>query len=150
MFYGPPGTGKTYVARQLADHVAGTGEVVKVQFHPSYAYEDLVEGYRPRSNDGVATFELVNGPLKDLAAIAEERPDESHVLLIDEINRGNVAKILGELFFLLEYRDEEMRLQYSAEPFRLPENLFIIATMNTDNQMKKRPVSRRPARYTTA
>lgn len=131
VFYGPPGTGKTYVARQLADHVAGTGEVVKVQFHPSYAYEDFVEGYRPRLKDGVATFELVDGPLKQLALIAEERPDETHVLLIDEINRGNVAKILGELFFLLEYRDEEMRLQYSAEPFRLPENLLIIATMNT-------------------
>jgi MoxR-like ATPase len=131
VFYGPPGTGKTYVARQLADHVAGTGEVVKVQFHPSYAYEDFVEGYRPRLKDGVATFELVDGPLKQLALIAEDRPDENHVLLIDEINRGNVAKILGELFFLLEYRDEEMRLQYSAEPFRLPENLLIIATMNT-------------------
>ncbi len=131
VFYGPPGTGKTYVARQLAEHVAGAGEVVKVQFHPSYAYEDFVEGYRPRLKGGVATFELVDGPLKQLALVAEERPEENHVLLIDEINRGNVAKILGELFFLLEYRDEEMRLQYSAEPFRLPANLLIIATMNT-------------------
>lgn len=133
VFYGPPGTGKTFVARKLAGHVArGGGVVEKVQFHPSYAYEDFIEGYRPRLSDGgQVTYEVVDGPLKLIAAQATERPDVTHVLLIDELNRGNVAKILGELLFLLEYRDEEIRLQYSETPFSLPTNLKIIATMNT-------------------
>ncbi len=133
VFYGPPGTGKTFVARKLAGHLApGGGIVEKVQFHPSYAYEDFIEGYRPRlSESGQVTYEVVDGPLKRIAAQATERPDVTHVLLIDELNRGNVAKILGELLFLLEYRDEEIRLQYSETPFALPANLKIIATMNT-------------------
>lgn len=133
VFYGPPGTGKTFVARKLAGHIArGGGTVEKVQFHPSYAYEDFVEGYRPRlSSTGHVTYAVVDGPLKRIAAQATERPDVTHVLLIDELNRGNVAKILGELLFLLEYRDEEIRLQYSDGPFSLPENLKVIGTMNT-------------------
>jgi hypothetical protein len=130
VFYGPPGTGKTYLARELAAFLAADGEVTKVQFHPSYSYEDFIEGYRPRVVDGVSTFDLVDGPLKEIAAAASDS-DHRHVLLIDELNRGNVAKILGELYFLLEYRDEEMRLQYSQAPFALPEKLWIIATMNT-------------------
>jgi len=132
VFYGPPGTGKTYVARKLAGYIArGGGTVEKVQFHPSYAYEDFIEGYRPRLVDGQVTYEVVDGPLKRIAAIASERPDVTHVLLIDELNRANVPKVLGELLFLLEYRDEEMRLQYSDTEFSLPANLQIIATMNT-------------------
>jgi MoxR-like ATPase len=132
VFYGPPGTGKTYVARKLAGYIArGGGTVEKVQFHPSYAYEDFIEGYRPRLVDGQVTYEVVDGPLKRLAAIAQERPDLTHVLLIDELNRANVSKVLGELVFLLEYREEEIRLQYSDTEFSLPANLTIIATMNT-------------------
>lgn len=133
IFYGPPGTGKTYVARELARHYAAEGGSVElVQFHPSYAYEDFVEGYRPRpAAGGQPGFELVPGPLKRIAEAAAEDPDATHVLVIDEINRGNVAKLLGELYFLLEYRDEEISLQYSNEPFTLPENLWIIGTMNT-------------------
>ncbi len=132
VFYGPPGTGKTYVARKLAGYIArGGGTVEKVQFHPSYAYEDFIEGYRPRLVDGQVTYEVVDGPLKRIAAIANERPDVTHVLLIDELNRANVSKVLGELVFLLEYRDEEIRLQYSDTEFSLPTNLQIIATMNT-------------------
>jgi MoxR-like ATPase len=132
VFYGPPGTGKTYVARKLAGYIArGGGTVEKVQFHPSYAYEDFIEGYRPRLVDGQVTYEVVDGPLKRLAEIAQERPDLTHVLLIDELNRANVSKVLGELVFLLEYRDEEIRLQYSDTEFSLPANLKIIATMNT-------------------
>ncbi|MGY1637890.1 AAA family ATPase [Geodermatophilus sp. SYSU D00742] len=132
VFYGPPGTGKTFVARKLAGHIArGGGTVEKVQFHPSYAYEDFIEGYRPRLVDGQVTYEVVDGPLKRIAARAQERPDVTHVLLIDELNRANVAKVLGELLFLLEYRDEEIRLQYSDTLFALPPNLQIIATMNT-------------------
>ena len=132
VFYGPPGTGKTYAARKLAGHIArGGGTVEKIQFHASYSYEDLIEGYRPRLVNGQVTYEVVDGPLKRLAASAQERPDVTHVLLIDELNRGNVSKILGELLFLLEYRDEEIRLLYSETPFSLPPNLHIIATMNT-------------------
>ncbi|MXZ92323.1 MAG: AAA domain-containing protein [Chloroflexi bacterium] len=134
IFQGPPGTGKTYVARKLAEHIAGSKErVTLVQFHPSYAYEDFVQGYRPDSSgDGQLKYELRKGPL--LSAAERAADDESgakHFLIIDEINRGNLAKVFGELYFLLEYRDEDIRLQYSDKSFRLPENLYIIGTMNT-------------------
>jgi hypothetical protein len=128
IFYGPPGTGKTYVARKLAQFFAGSDGAIKlVQFHPSYAYEDFVEGYRPTEGG----FALMDGPLKEIAAQAEADPGSLYVLIIDEINRGNVAKVFGELYFLLEYRDEAVRMQYSHAPFSLPRNLWIIATMNT-------------------
>ena len=132
IFQGPPGTGKTYAARKIAACLAGSAERVRlVQFHPSYAYEDFVQGYRPTLREGQAGFKLSNGPLLDMAERARAEPDARHFLVIDEINRGNLAKVLGELYFLLEYRDEEMRLQYSDEPFSLPWNLHIIGTMNT-------------------
>ena len=137
IFQGPPGTGKTYVAQELANHLAGSKErVTLVQFHPSYAYEDFVEGFRPTLKDGQPGFELRKGPLLRAADRArnEPDPDASHYLVIDEINRGNIAKVFGELYFLLEYRDREMQLQYSddsEEPFSLPDNLYVIGTMNT-------------------
>ena len=102
-----------------------------VQFHPSYAYEDFVQGFRPTLEGGRHGFELRAGPLLDAAQGAREAGNEIHVLVIDEINRGNLSKVLGELYFLLEYRSVEMRLQYSDELFSLPENLWIIGTMNT-------------------
>ena len=131
IFQGPPGTGKTYVAQELAEHIAGSPErVTLVQFHPSYAYEDFVQGYRPDSaDDGQLTYTLRDGPLLRAAKAATE--GGKHFLIIDEINRGNLAKVFGELYFLLEYRDQEINLQYSDNPFRLPENLYIIGTMNT-------------------
>jgi 5-methylcytosine-specific restriction protein B len=129
IFQGPPGTGKTFIARKLAAVAAGQPDGVElVQFHPSYAYEDFVEGYRPTAS---GTFSVKPGPLKRLAARAEESPEKRFVLLIDEINRGNLAKVFGELYFLLEYRDEAITLQYSEERFRLPPNVFIVGTMNT-------------------
>lgn len=129
IFYGPPGTGKTFVARQLAETIAGdSSRVALVQFHPSYAYEDFVQGYRPAASGG---FELRDGPLVRIADAARNDPDQTYVLLIDEINRGNIAKVFGELYFLLEYRDHKLNLQYSDEPFALPKNLHIIGTMNT-------------------
>lgn len=133
VFYGPPGTGKTFLARRLADHVCQEpADLRLIQFHPSYSYEDFVEGYRPRTRDGVLTYELVPGPLRELARQAQDQPGRPHVLLIDEINRGNMAKIFGELYFLLEYRDAPLRLQYSShEDFRFPPNLFVMGTMNT-------------------
>ena len=135
IFQGPPGTGKTYVAQELANHLAGSEDrVTLVQFHPSYAYEDFVRGFRPALVEGQPGFELKNGPLLQAAKRAEAEPDERHFLIIDEINRGNLAKVFGELYFLLEYRDEEITLQYQkvdGEKFSLPDNLFIIGTMNT-------------------
>ena len=132
IFQGPPGTGKTYVALKLAACLAGATERVRlVQFHPSYAYEDFVQGFRPTLGDGLPGFELRNGPLVEVAEQARKEPEARHFLVIDEINRGNLAKVFGELYFLLEYRDSELRLLYSDAPFALPDNLFIIGTMNT-------------------
>ncbi|MDE2869624.1 MAG: AAA family ATPase [Chloroflexota bacterium] len=134
VFYGPPGTGKTYVAIELARHFAGEGGLVDlVQFHPSYAYEDFVEGFRPADQNGQPGFQLREGPLKRIAERARDNPGATHVLVIDEINRGNVARVFGELYFLLEYRgpDHEISLQYSDRKFSLPDNLWFIATMNT-------------------
>ncbi len=136
IFQGPPGTGKTYVAQALAKHLAGADErVTLVQFHPSYAYEDFVQGFRPvLVGNGQPGFELKDGPLLQMAKRAETHPDNDYYLIIDEINRGNLAKVFGELYFLLEYRDKKMHLQYQGddkEDFSLPENLYIIGTMNT-------------------
>jgi 5-methylcytosine-specific restriction protein B len=135
VFYGPPGTGKTYVARALCEHLTVDGGIFDlIQFHPSYAYEDFFEGFRPRAavdGSGTIGFELVPGPLRRLAASAEADPDHPYLLVIDELNRANLAKVFGELYFLLEYREETISLQYSDEPFTLPKNLFVIGTMNT-------------------
>lgn len=127
IFYGPPGTGKTYIAQALARHVAGD-RVRLVQFHPSYAYEDFFEGYRPTSDGG---FDLKPGPMRKIVDQAVENPRDAFVLIIDEINRGNLAKVFGELYFLLEYRDQNVELLYADGDFSLPKNVFIIGTMNT-------------------
>lgn len=137
VIYGPPGTGKTFVAKKLAERLAGAQDpsrVRLVQFHPSYAYEDFFEGFRPVENDGQAHFALQDGPLKLMAAEAAkaENRGKPYVLIIDELNRANLAKVFGELYFLLEYREETVRLQYQPDkPFSIPDNLLIIGTMNT-------------------
>jgi 5-methylcytosine-specific restriction enzyme B len=133
VLYGPPGTGKTFIAQHLATHITAAGGVSEiVQFHPSYTYEDFFEGYRPVSttSSGVA-FEIKHGPLRRIATAAAADPTVPHVLIIDEINRANLAKVFGELYFLLEYRDKAITLQYSDDEFTLPANLFVIGTMNT-------------------
>ena len=135
IFQGPPGTGKTFVAKKLVELLAVSRErVTLVQFHPSYAYEDFVRGFRPRLNDRNARYELRDGPLLKAAEHARKEPDSQHFLVIDEINRGNIAKVFGELYFLLEYREELITPQYQRdddETFSLPKNLYIIGTMNT-------------------
>ena len=133
IFQGPPGTGKTYVAMKLAECLAGKeGGVQLVQFHPSYSYEDFIQGFRPAVLEGGQPgFALRSGPLIRAAERAREKPESNHYLVIDEINRGNIAGVFGELYFLLEYRDREVELQYSNEDFSLPSNLYIIGTMNT-------------------
>ncbi|WP_353951943.1 AAA family ATPase [Knoellia sp. S7-12] len=130
VFYGPPGTGKTYLAQALARHIAGVNAKL-VQFHPSYSYEDFFEGYRPTPQGG---FKLTAGPMRRIVDQALDHPNTPYVLIIDEINRGNLAKVFGELYFLLEYRDQTVDLMYADEEdrgFRLPKNVFIIGTMNT-------------------
>jgi len=133
VFFGPPGTGKTLVAQVIAEHLTGAGgEWQLVQFHPSYAYEDFMEGYRPEvSTEGTLSYELRQGPLRRIVEDARSDPGNPYVLIVDEINRGNIPKIFGELLFLLEYRDRPIALQYSQEPFSLPPNVYVIGTMNT-------------------
>jgi 5-methylcytosine-specific restriction protein B len=133
IFYGPPGTGKTYVARALAKYLApDVAHRMTVQFHPSYSYEDFIEGYRPLGggDEGSVWYDVLPGPLKLIAEEAAGTSDPC-VLLIDEINRGNIAKVFGELYYLLEYRDDEVQLQYGTGPFQMPKNLYIVGTMNT-------------------
>lgn len=139
ILHGPPGTGKTLVAMKLAEHIAGSDAYTElVQFHPSYTYEDFFQGYRPiTGSTGALTYELKDGPLRRISNQAIKNPEFNYVLVIDEINRGNLAKIFGELYFLLEYRERPIKLQYSQDDedyFVLPHNLFFIGTMNTSDR----------------
>jgi hypothetical protein len=125
---GPPGTGKTFIAQRIARYITQNDNLVEtIQFHPSYSYEDFIEGYRPKNNG----FELSDGIFKQFCTKARSDQDNNYVLIIDEINRGNLSKIFGELLYLLEYRNQKVRLTYSQKEFFLPENLYIIGTMNT-------------------
>lgn len=132
---GPPGTGKTFLVQRLLEACGVVeGQSALVQFHPTYSYEDFVEGFRPTplESGAGASLTVVPGPLKRIADEARNAPGKPFVLVIDEINRANIAKVFGELYFLLEYRTLEIELLYSAgERFSLPENLFLIGTMNT-------------------
>ena len=131
---GAPGVGKTYVARRLAYSIMGLRDserVWTVQFHQSYSYEDFIMGYRPTERGG---FELRYGPFYDFCKKAEEDSDNEYFFIIDEINRGNLSKIFGELFVLLEADKRtkvKLRLLYSDEKFSIPDNLYVIGMMNT-------------------
>lgn len=128
---GPPGTGKTWVAQQVVNYLADGNSARSriVQFHPSYSYEQFVEGLRPIAGESGISFERVNGILLEMAALSRES-DESNFLIIDEMNRANLPRVLGELLYLFEYRQAKMDLTYTRN-FSLPDNLFFIGTMNT-------------------
>lgn len=129
---GAPGVGKTFAAKRLAYSIMGqkdTSRVAMVQFHQSYSYEDFIQGYRP-SKEG---FELENGAFYKFCKEAEEDNERPYFFIIDEINRGNLSKILGELMMLIEKdkRGEKIKLLYSNEWFTVPQNVRIIGMMNT-------------------
>jgi 5-methylcytosine-specific restriction protein B len=132
IFYGPPGTGKTFVAEKLAKHVVsgGDGFIEFVQFHPAYSYEDFMQGIRPKSTaEGRLDYPVVPGRFLEFIRRAQTCKD-CCVLIIDEINRANLARVFGELMYLLEYRDRKMHLA-AGGTIRIPENVRIIGTMNT-------------------
>lgn len=129
---GAPGVGKTYAARRLAYSIMGEKDenrVEFIQFHQNYSYEDFVMGYKP-SGDG---FELRNGVFYRFCQKAANQPKKEFFFIIDEINRGNMSKIFGELLMLIEkdYRGTKATLAYNGLPFTVPENLYIIGMMNT-------------------
>ncbi len=129
---GAPGVGKTFAAKRLAYSVMGEkddGRIEFVQFHQNYSYEDFMMGYKP-VNDG---FELKYGIFYRFCRKAESRPDKAFFFIIDEINRGNLSKIFGELLMLIErgYRGTKATLAYNGLDFSVPENLYIIGMMNT-------------------
>ena len=134
ILYGPPGTGKTYLAQRLAKALSPQpADRSLVQFHPSTSYEDFFEGYRPEEGpDGQIVYRLTQGPLARMAERAAQHPQRRQVMVIDEINRANLPKVLGELLFLFEYRDKSISTLYRPEgEFELPESLWFIGTMNT-------------------
>ncbi|QDU09063.1 DUF4357 domain-containing protein [Gimesia aquarii] len=158
ILYGPPGTGKTYWAEQTARDLAAisalgkryevldesekrvilgddrtTGMMRFCCFHPAYGYEDFLEGYRPESVDGQVSFTLRDGVFKQLCKDAAQNPEKNFYLIIDEINRGDIPRIFGELLTILEKdkRTKRIILLVSQESFTVPENVFLIGTMNT-------------------
>lgn len=129
---GAPGVGKTYAATRLAYSILGKkdkNKVKMIQFHQSYGYEDFIMGYRPNENG----FELVYGSFYKFCKMAEEDSDNKYFFIIDEINRGKLSKIFGELLMLIEpdKRGQTLRLLYKDEEFSVPKNLYIIGMMNT-------------------
>lgn len=129
---GAPGVGKTFAAKRLAYSIMGMKDeecLEIIQFHQNYGYEDLMMGYKPEGNG----FELKNGIFYKFCKKAEEEPKKKFFFIIDEINRGNISKIFGELLMLIEadYRGESIKLAYREEAFSVPKNLYIIGMMNT-------------------
>ena len=130
---GAPGVGKTYAAKRLAWAILGEKDerkIMQVQFHQNYNYEDFVMGYKPNEVGG---FKLAEGKFYKFCKYAEKDKDHKYFVIIDEINRGNLSKIFGELLMLIEndYRNTPIQLAYKDEMFAVPSNLYIIGMMNT-------------------
>ena len=152
---GPPGTGKTYTAKQLVEEMLGVdkvkfpdenerGSYAIVQFHPSYSYEDFVQGIVAETKGVQVTYQVKDKILVEMAkeATKKENKDKKYILIIDEINRANLPSVLGELIYAIEYRGEPVDLLYGkdreqdntseySKTISIPENLYIIGTMNT-------------------
>lgn len=136
ILYGPPGTGKTHVAKMVAEALSESDEPKTearwriVQFHPSYAYEDFVEGIKPDLGKTELRYVLRQGPFMEIVRAAAAEPERFHVLVIDEINRGDPSRIFGELLYALEYRDERIDLCNGGQMI-VPANLVVVGTMNS-------------------
>ena len=135
ILYGPPGTGKTYTARFIARYLSQRdrkkGIVGLVQFHPAYTYEDFMQGLRPVSEEGQPlTYIVKSGRFLDFCEEARGQ-EGTCVLIIDEINRANLSEVLGELMYLLEYRNESIALAVDGTDFEIPSNVRLLGTMNT-------------------
>lgn len=142
---GPAGTGKTWMTKKIASQYREDGGLVRsTQFHPAYTYEDFIEGLRPQVDEQTKQLKYVvqDGVFKKLCSEARQQPDKDHLFIIDEINRGNIAKIFGEVMQCIEYRNDEgepepenqVLLPYSQEPLVIPSNVHILATMNTSDR----------------
>ena len=150
---GPPGTSKTYTAKEIIkaytnntleeelikkdENGEWNGHWAMVQFHPSYGYEDFVRGITIKTSDKDINYETVNKIFGKMCEIAQESKNEKFFLLIDEINRADIATVFGELIYALEYREQSVEVPYELEKnensskLSVPDNLYIIATMNT-------------------
>lgn len=136
---GPPGSGKTFLSENFANYFAGSEDrVTLVQFHQSYGYEDFIQGIRPRTDAGTLSYARVDGIFKRFCDRARSAPiGDRYVFIIDEINRGNVARIFGELMYCLEYRDRAVPLAGADEgavAFAIPPNVYLIGTMNNTDR----------------
>jgi len=155
VLYGPPGTGKTYRALSVANELAarhafkkrfddlaaseraeiadGDGLVRVCTFHPGWGYEDFIEGLRPVTKNGQMVFEPRDGVFKRLCGDAAKQPGRNFFLVVDEINRGDLPLIFGELITMIEYdkRDKQIKLPMTGSSFAVPRNVFLIGTMNT-------------------